>query len=164
MEKKRSIGRIFFVTVILLATLSKIILENNSGEQVSVIPQSDISYENSELVNDIISLSVKELNRGMPIMLNQELRLDSINIGSGNSMIYNHTFVNHYVDQLDVDSFFETNRSALIKKIFINPDLKIFRDNKVTMIYSYKDRNGRMFSKFVISASEYNNNVVHHIN
>jgi len=42
-----------------------------------------------------------------------------------------------------------------INNVKTNPDLKIYRDNKVTMAYNYKDKNGIFVLKISVTPGLY---------
>ena len=65
---------------------------------------------------------------------------------------------------IDIDEFEEIFiedadygvKSWAINELKTNPSVKIFRDNKVTLVYNYRDINGVFLTEFTIAPDQYN--------
>ena len=58
-------------------------------------------------------------------------------------------------DSINLNAFEEYMQPLLLNNIKTNPDLKIYRDNKTTMAYYYKDMNGEFITKISITEDLY---------
>jgi len=82
-----------------------------------------------------------ELNKSCPVMVDQVTRLDNAIAMPGKVFQYNYTLISISKDSIDAKAFEDAMLPNLTNNIKSNPDLKDFRDNKVTMAYAYKDKN-----------------------
>ncbi|HBL76030.1 MAG: hypothetical protein A2W90_11480 [Bacteroidetes bacterium GWF2_42_66] len=96
-----------------------------------------------------------ELNANCPVMVDSETRLDNAFAMPGNVFQYNYTLVNLVKDSINIQDFEEYMKPRIVSNAKTNPDLQLFRDNKVTMNYYYKDLNGIFVSKISISPDQY---------
>ena len=83
-----------------------------------------------------------EINKMYPIMVDDQTRLDSVLALPGKTLQYNYTFVEMEtatVDSADLKVYMEPIILEHVKK---DPQMKRFRDNKVTLNYLYGDKNG----------------------
>lgn len=98
-----------------------------------------------------------EVNKQCPILVDRETRLDNSVVLPGKVFQYNYTLVNLDKSQVDVDEAQKTIAPNLISNIKSNPDMNEFRENKVKIIYSYRDKNGQFLFKILITPEMYNN-------
>jgi hypothetical protein len=99
--------------------------------------------------------AASELNKSCPIMIDKETRLDNAIALPENVFQYNYTLVNVVKDSVDIKAFEDYMKPMLANNIKTNPDLKSYRDNKVTMSYNYKDMNGTFIIKIAITKDLY---------
>lgn len=90
-------------------------------------------------------------------MVDSETRLDNTVSGPGNYFTYNYTFVNYVSEQFDAKILEPNIRPMIVNTIKTHPDMKIFRENKITMHYTYKDKVGFVVMKIEIKPQEYAN-------
>lgn len=95
------------------------------------------------------------LNESCPVMVDQDTRLDNAVALPENVFQYNYTLVNLIKDSIDVKAFEDYMQPMILNTVKSNPDLKIYRDNKTTMAYHYKDMNGVFITKISITADLY---------
>jgi len=88
-------------------------------------------------------------------MVDQETRLDNTAAYPDNVFQYNYTLVNYVKDSIDSQLFVANMRPLILNNIKTNPDLKAYRDQRVTMAYNYKDKHGEFVTKISITADEY---------
>ncbi|MCK5198362.1 MAG: hypothetical protein KAR21_08430 [Spirochaetales bacterium] len=86
--------------------------------------------------------AASELNESCPIMVDTDTRLDNSIALPDNVFQYNYTLVNYTKEELDIEKLEENISPNILNNLKTNPSLKIYRDNKVTMAYSYKDKEG----------------------
>lgn len=99
--------------------------------------------------------TASEINKACPVMIDQETRLDNAIALPGNVFQYNYTLVNMEKSEVNLDTVKKYVEPGLIDNVKTNPDLKIFRDNKVTMAYDYKDRNGEFVLRISVTPDLY---------
>ncbi len=103
----------------------------------------------------VLMKSASEINKSCPIMVDQETRLDNVIALTNNTFQYNYTIVSRQKDSIDLNVFEEYMKPLILNNVTTNPDMKVFRDNKVTMAYYYKDKNGEFVTKISITPDQY---------
>lgn len=96
-----------------------------------------------------------ELNKTCPIMVDEFTRLDNSIALPGNIFQYNFTLVNTIKSEVIPDTVKKYLEPSIISNIRTNPDLKFFRDNKTTMAYFYRDKNGEFVYKLFVTPELY---------
>jgi hypothetical protein len=99
--------------------------------------------------------AASEINESCPIMVDQETRLDNAVALPENIFQYNYTLVKMILDSFDLKAFEDYVQPIILNNVRTNPDMKAYRDNEVTMAYSYKDMNGEFITKILITANQY---------
>jgi len=103
----------------------------------------------------VMMTAASELNKTCPLMVDQYTRLDNAIALPENSFQYNYTLINMDKSEVSIDTAKKYLLPNIINNVKTNPDLKIYRDNKTTMIYNYKDKNGVFIFKFSITPDMY---------
>lgn len=106
----------------------------------------------------VMMQAASEINESCPIMVDQDTRLDNAIALPENVLQYNYTLVNWVKDSVDLKAFEDYMQPMILNNVKTNPDLKIYRDNKTTMAYNYKDMNGEFITKISITADQYLDN------
>ena len=138
MNNKNIIGMIFGAAAFLIVYLAV--------QQVFFKP---ISFENQ------IREMANELNKSCPIMVDSETQLNNAMVLNDNTFEYNYTLVNMGRAELDIEALESYLQPIILNNIKTSPDLKIFRDNEITMAYNYKDKNGEQLFRIVFEAENY---------
>jgi len=61
---------------------------------------------------------------------------------------------------IEIDELTNYLEPLIVNNIKSNPDIKVFRDNKATMSYYYKDKNGEFVIKISVTPDKYLNNAM----
>jgi len=99
--------------------------------------------------------AASQINQSCPIMVDQETRLDNAVAMPGNVFQYNYTLVNLVKDSIDISGLEGYIKPVILNNVKTNPDMKGFRDNKVTMTYTYKDKDGVYITRINITPDMY---------
>jgi len=83
-----------------------------------------------------------ELNKTCPVMVDAETRLDNTVALPDKIFTYNYTLVNQVKDSLNVEELKNYLTPLVTNNIKTNPVMKFYRDNKITLSYYYKDKQG----------------------
>lgn len=106
-------------------------------------------------VDKVMMNAASELNKTCPIMIDQETRLDNALAMPNKAFQYNYTLINLDESEVNVDTLKKYIEPFIVNSIKTNPDMKMFRDNKVTMIYYYCDKDGDFVYKLSITPDMY---------
>lgn len=123
------------------------------GVSVSVLLNHYVFGSSS--FDEVMVKAAEELNKDCPVMLDQETRLDSASVPSENNFMYHYTLVNWVKDSIDANAFKSAMEPIILESVKTNPEMKIYRENKTTMAYSYYDRNGNFLTEIKITADQY---------
>ncbi len=89
-------------------------------------------------------------------MVDKDTRLDNAIALPGNILQYNYTLVTLSKAELNLEYIKETFEPKIINSVKTNPDLKIFRANKTTMVYNYNDKEGTFVYRITVTPDLYN--------
>ena len=96
-----------------------------------------------------------EINKTCPLMVDQNTRLDNTMATPDNVLIYNYTLVNVEKQDIDIDEMKNFIEPNVINNMKTHPDMELYRDNRTTMTYNYKDKNGVFILKINVSPEKY---------
>ena len=105
--------------------------------------------------NMLLEAAAAEANKSCPVMLDEATRLDNVEALPANTLQYNYTLVTAEKTDFNFEAAKEYIEPGIIENIKTNPALKIYRDNNVTMIYNYKDKNGEVVWKLAVTPEMY---------
>jgi len=106
-------------------------------------------------LDKVMMKTASMINESCPIMVDSETRLDNAIALPSMVFQYNYTLVNmekETVDTIMLKNYLEPN---IINFVRTNPDMKFQRDNKVTINYYYKDKNGNYLFTISVTPEQY---------
>lgn len=105
-------------------------------------------------LSDALKTTAEETNKGLPAMIDDETRIDSLSAGE-NFLQYNYSMVKHTGKDLDIERIKSDLRPKILEQIRKNKAMQIFRENGVRLIYAYKDRNGTPLFSLEFTKDDY---------
>ena len=96
-----------------------------------------------------------ELNKQTPLEIDQYSRLDSASAKGKTNFIYYYTLIELEKSEVNLDTVNKYMRPNIIENVKNSPDLKIYRDNNITMDYKYYDKNGNFVTEISVSPELY---------
>jgi hypothetical protein len=105
--------------------------------------------------NEKLVKSINSLNESCPIMIDQDTRLDNIKILNDTVVQYNYTLINHNKNDLNLDNIKKVWVPNLINRAKVSPDLKKYRENRITLSYNYSDKNGKHIINVTVTPKMY---------
>jgi hypothetical protein len=112
---------------------------------------------NQSSIEKLLKQTANNINKSCPMIVDSETQLDNIVVMPDNVFQYNYTLVNMEKETIDIEDIKNYVEPILINGIKTMPELKMFRDNNVTMAYYYKDKNGLFLTRIEISPEKYKN-------
>jgi hypothetical protein len=103
----------------------------------------------------VLMKTASEFNESCPIMIDSETRLDNTIALPSKVFQYNYTLINVEKETFDVIVLKDYLEPNITNSVRTNPDMKIFRDNKVTMNYYYKDKDGNYLFAISVTPEQY---------
>ncbi len=101
--------------------------------------------------------AASEINESCPIMIDKDTRLDNTIALPDNIFQYNYTLVNLEKQEINVGELKNYIEPNVINNVKTSPDMKDYRENRTTMVYYYKDKNGEFVLKINVSPEKYEN-------
>ncbi|MDR3287506.1 MAG: hypothetical protein LBT27_08690 [Prevotellaceae bacterium] len=105
-------------------------------------------------VNKTITDMIKKYNDNAPFMISEGIRFENITALPNRILQYNLSFINMTVDEININNF-ESEIPVIINQIRTNPDMEYFRKNKMSLQYSYKDKDGVFVTNIDITPDMY---------
>jgi hypothetical protein len=96
-----------------------------------------------------------EINKHCPIMIDNVTRLENAIALPDNIFQYNYTIINSVKDSINVEGLKNYLEPSIVNFVKTNPDMKIVRDNKTTISYYYKDKNGVYLFTISVKPEQY---------
>jgi hypothetical protein len=97
----------------------------------------------------------KEFNKTCPMMVDNATQLNNVLALPENVLQYNYTIVTMVKDSVNINALKEYLEPAILNTVKTEPQMKIVRDNKVTVNYSYQDKNGVFMFTISIKPEQY---------
>ena len=113
------------------------------------------SCSNNAIIDKGLMKASSEINKNCPFMVDQETRLDNTTALAGNKFQVNYTMVNVDKDTFNIDSFHDDIELSVVNHAKTSPDFKPFRDDRVTIIYKYKDYQGNFLTEIEVKPEDY---------
>lgn len=97
-------------------------------------------------------------NKLGPQMMSDGIRLDSVSASKDKVFKYNYTLTEDEKTNVSpelLEGFKKEAREEALNVIKTSEEMKTFRDNDVTLKYSYVDKNGQPLTEFEIKPADY---------
>lgn len=89
-------------------------------------------------------------------MIDEETRLNGAEALPNKTFQYNYSLINYNKSELNTDTLRSNLEPGIIDNVKTNAALKVFRDNEVTLVYSYKDKQGVPVIDITVTPAIYN--------
>lgn len=116
------------------------------------------SCKNEKTVDEELKEAAANMNKLTPQTLSDGVRLDSVSALPNKVFKYNYTLtedVKESVTPEEIEAFKSQAKEGAIKSVKTSADMDEFRNNDVTLQYSYSDKNGKLTADFTITPAEY---------
>lgn len=106
-------------------------------------------------LNQKLSEMATEFNESAPVMLDQFTRFEEASVSSDNIFRHHYTVLHtHNPDSL-LENRLQSLRENILSLLSTNADLRIFRENDVTIEYIYSDEDHRNIRTIKINPEDY---------
>jgi len=110
---------------------------------------------NKSYIDKELAQAANEINKHFPMMVDSETRVDSTIALPGKTFQYFCTLINYSKDQLDAEDLESRLRPMVLNNMKTSSDMEYFRNNEVTMVFVYRDKDGKEFLKLTFDPNEY---------
>lgn len=146
---KKSKGTIFWVAISAVIVFAIFYLVGSLGGEAIFRSLKKPLYEK------VLMEMANELNKNCPLMIDAETRLDNTMALPNNVFQYNYSLISIDKESINIDEAKNYLEKQIINTAKTNPDMKIFRDNKTTLRYSYKDKSGVFILTIEVTPDKY---------
>jgi hypothetical protein len=112
-------------------------------------------YSKYKSVGVELTALVENYNKACPMMISNDIRMESVNTLSRNAVQYDFTLVHVQKESIDVEALKKSVEKEIMTTSKTNPSLEAFRDNDSTVIYNYKDSNQKELFKITLTPEMY---------
>lgn len=95
------------------------------------------------------------INKNCPMMIDSETRLDNAIALPNNIFQYNYTLINMVKESINIEEMRQYLEPNIVNFVKTQPDMKTMRDNKTTVNYSYKDKEGVFLLTISVKPDQY---------
>jgi hypothetical protein len=137
---------VLFIVTINIASLQDI-AQNQTDKQ-----QSD------KKVFHMLKKIAREINETMPIVIESGLRCENVNALPGRKFQYNFTLTSllkEEVDTTQIKNFIIKTKPVLTNAVRSDPTMELFRQQKVVLIYTYRDKHANFLYNIIIKPEDY---------
>ncbi|MFH6998822.1 zinc-ribbon domain-containing protein [Flavobacterium sp. FlaQc-57] len=112
-------------------------------------PSSDAS------VDKALVEAANEINKNCPMNVDQNTTLKNAVALPDKTFQYNYVLVGITKANVKIDTVRKYIFPRILEEVKNNPQLKSFRDNKITIKYNYTDANGQFVTEYVVKPEMY---------
>lgn len=122
---------------------------------LAVLTLSSPALSGQELSKHPLFTTAEQFNSSCPRMVDRDTRLDSAVFIPANTFRYDYTLVNYTAGQVNGEALAGYLRPRIISNVSRNPEMKVQRDQRVTMVFHYRDRNGDFITEISLEPGDY---------
>lgn len=111
-------------------------------------------FKNKTIGNEITPL-VEKYNKACPVMISNDICMESVNSLPDNTVQYDFTLVRVQKENIDVKALKKSVESEILSTSKTNPSLEAFRNNNCTVVYVYRDKNQKNLFEVTLKPEMY---------
>ncbi len=112
-------------------------------------------FNRSPSIDQALMATTSQINKGLPMMVDKETRLENTMVLPDKTIVYRYTLVNTNAADVKKDELTASLRPLVLNSYKTDPDMKSFRENGVTMRYQYSDKNGMAITEFAVNPKDF---------
>ena len=122
---------------------------------LALVSAAQYYYSKNKSVGKELTALVTNYNNACPMMISNDIRMESVNTLPHNTIQYDFTLVRVQKESIDVEALKKSVEKEITASSKTNPSLEAFRDNGSTVIYNYKDGNEKELFKITLTPEMY---------
>jgi hypothetical protein len=122
---------------------------------VVLISVAQYYFVKDKSVGKELTALVIKYNAACPIMISDDIRMESVNSLPHNTVQYDFSLIHVEKETVDVSVLKTDIEKQIMATSETNPSLQAFRDNNSTVIYNYKDRDQKDLFKIELTPEMY---------
>ena len=121
---------------------------------ISVGVSTFTHLQHSNAVEEKLVEASKNLNARLPLNVDSDTRWDTTVPGPGRCLTYYYTLINVSKSEIDPGEVTAKIKPKLLLFYRTNPEMKLFRDNRVTVQYVIKDKLGEKVTSINVTPND----------
>jgi hypothetical protein len=122
---------------------------------VILISVAQYYFVKDKSVGNELTALITKYDAACPIMISNDIRMESVNTLPHNTVQYDFTLVHVQKETVDVEALKKSVEKEIMASSKMNPSLQAFRDDDSIVIYSYKDSNQNELFKITLTPDMY---------
>ena len=153
-QESRKNNRTKNIVAVIVGVVSFIVVFLAAFFTTRYLTSSFFSKAKNDLVTDEMKNQVAEINRQLPQIIEEGVRLDSVALKGEKTMGYYVTLFNFDSEEIEFDT--PAAKEAILQNLRSNREkMRFFIDNDITLLYYYYDENKKLVSEIRIPPSLY---------
>jgi hypothetical protein len=95
-----------------------------------------------------------QINRQGKKMVDEGTRLEGVEALPNKTLLYNYTLITQTSSEIAPDALNRIVRPNVVKAYSTHPDMKMLRDNGITLTYRYRDKTGHLVGDFSVGPGD----------
>lgn len=87
-------------------------------------------------------------------MIDEVTRLEGVEALPNRTLLYKYSLITKTSSEIPLDALNQSVRPNVVKMYNTLPEMKLFRDNGITIIYQYRDKVGQLIGDFSVGPSD----------
>ncbi len=118
---------------------------------IALVAVGQYFYTKNKSVGKELTALVNNYNAACPMMISNDIRMESVNTMPHNTVQYDFTLVNVQKEGIDVAALKKSVEKEILNTSKTNPSLEAFRDNGSTVIYNYQDSKQKELFQIILT-------------
>jgi hypothetical protein len=112
-------------------------------------------FVGNESIGDEITPLVTNYNKACPMMITNDICMESVNSLPDNTVQYDFTLVHVKKESIDVEALKKSVGNEILSTSKKNPNLEAFRNNNSTVVYVYRDKDQKQLFQITLTPEMY---------
>ena len=125
------------------------------GTVLSVVVISSCKSPEAPAPKNQVERLASSINFKCPFMVDEDTRMDSVNILPDSTFQYNYTLVNQDKNKLDIHGLTNYIGPRLQQTMRTSSNMAVQRAHKLRMVFHYRDRNGEVVMEIILEPEDY---------
>lgn len=153
-QESRKNNRTKNIVAVIVGVVSFVVVFLAAFFTTRYLTSSFFSKAKNDLVTDEMKNQVAEINRQLPQIIEEGVRLDSVALKGERTMGYYATLFNFDSEEVEFDA--SVAKEAIVQNLRTNRGkMRFFIDNNITLYYYYYDKNKKVVTEIEIAPSLY---------
>ncbi|MHB8766297.1 MAG: hypothetical protein ACYDA8_18420 [Deferrisomatales bacterium] len=146
---KKILAVLGFIGILIAASIG-----GQIGKEVGKAAMKPSTQEIEAKLAEGFARAADQYNQRLPMMVDQDTRLDKMTVGPGTRAVYHHTFPKYTSRDIDAN-WLQTNlRPEVMRKVCASADMKKSLQYGGIYVYSYSGSNGVEITRFEIDRND----------